>query len=98
MTRRKSSRRDSSNENRKTDRHIKKQIESATVTSETVTFTVVSPRYGTYRVTVDAEDWPKVSQHAWSVVKGKKAKAVYFAVNILRGQETPEIDYAARIS
>ncbi len=41
---------------------------------------IVSPKYGEFRVLIDAEDWDRVSAHNWSV--SKKKNRIYFYARI----------------
>jgi hypothetical protein len=51
--------------------------------------TVVSPKHGTFRALVDQEDYERVSQHTWGVLKNKKGH-VYFQTMIRKpdGKQT----------
>jgi hypothetical protein len=53
--------------------------------------TVVSKKYGTFRVLIDAADFDRVSRHKWSVLKpNKKYDLVYFITGVRKpdGKQT----------
>jgi hypothetical protein len=47
--------------------------------------TVVSPKYGTFRVLIDVEDWERVAAHTWSAVK--KGKYFTTGVRVAKGHQ-----------
>ena len=61
----------------------KKGVMEIDIDTGAAILTVVSKKYGAFRVLLDASDYPRVATHKWCVLKSKKNTLTYFGANLL---------------